>query len=355
MIGYLLALFPIYIFIYLPVSQLLGLPSFSSSLTSSSWSSSSSGPHDDHEHSFNESFIAFEDPDIVCHEHTYTTHILSREPLVLYLEGWLAEGEIEHLLEIRSVHTLHPSNPPFPSLPPTFRSPSPPPFSLSLSLSLSLNPTNPPPFSQNQFQPSHISTGPTHFTDPLIRLSEVATLPRTPTVQCIEARARSLQGWSRQTPQSQGWTLFGSSAPTTPHAEDRESSRGGIMLERLKIQKYGPGGHYTHHFDWQGGAGTVDRVSSFMVYVDANCTGGGTGFPRLGRPGDRRWCRYIECGEEEEERGHEGVIFKPVRGNAVFWENLRADGSGYLETWHAGLPVETGTKVGLNIWSWYRF
>lgn len=134
-----------------------------------------------------------------------------------------------------------------------------------------------------------------------------------------------------------------------------EGAEEGLMLERLKIQRYGVRGHYTHHYDWQG-AGRVDRVSSFMVYVDANCTGGGTGFPRLSKPSSKHWCRFIDCGEGERRRGNtEGVIFKPVRGNAVFWENLRADGTGYIETWHAGLPVETGTKIGLNIWSWYRF
>ena len=105
MIGYILALLPLYFFIYIPVSQLLGFSS-SSSLSSSS-SSSSSSTHDHGEHSFNESFIAFEESGLVCEEHTYTTHILSREPLVLYLEGWLGEGEIRELVEIRSVSSLH--------------------------------------------------------------------------------------------------------------------------------------------------------------------------------------------------------------------------------------------------------
>jgi prolyl 4-hydroxylase len=101
MIGYLLALLPLYIFVYLPVSQLLGFP------PSSSWSSSPSSPGGhDHEYSFNESFVAFEEPGLVCPEHTYATHILSREPLVLYLEGWLSEGEIQHLLETRFVPAL---------------------------------------------------------------------------------------------------------------------------------------------------------------------------------------------------------------------------------------------------------
>lgn len=105
-----------------------------------------------------------------------------------------------------------------------------------------------------------------------------------------------------------------------------------------------------------------------MVYVDADCEGGGTDFPRIGMPeihgpkwnGMRRWCEFLECGDRDEEGEKEtgrtretiGVTFKPIKGNAVFWENLRPDGRGYEETYHAGLPVLSGSKVGLNIWSW---
>lgn len=86
-----------------------------------------------------------------------------------------------------------------------------------------------------------------------------------------------------------------------------------------------------------------------MVYVAADCAGGGTHFPRLAKPVDSAWCRFVEC-----DGAREGVVFKPVAGNAVYWENMRADGSGYAESWHAGLPVERGVKVGLNVWSWLQ-
>lgn len=98
-----------------------------------------------------------------------------------------------------------------------------------------------------------------------------------------------------------------------------------------------------------------------MVYVDADCEGGGTEFPRVRMPETRRgrWCEFLECdvsGPQKEERDRRrenvGVTFKPIKGNAVFWENIRSDGRGYAETYHAGLPVISGTKVGLNIWSW---
>jgi prolyl 4-hydroxylase len=90
-----------------------------------------------------------------------------------------------------------------------------------------------------------------------------------------------------------------------------------------------------------------------MVYLEANCTGGGTHFPRLQRPAGNEWCKFIECDVEDEEL-KDGVIFKPVAGNAVYWENMRSDGSGYPESWHAGLPVKSGSKIGLNIWSWLQ-
>lgn len=109
-----------------------------------------------------------------------------------------------------------------------------------------------------------------------------------------------------------------------------------------------------------------------MVYLEANCTGGGTHFPRLEKPRGDEWCRFIECDAQKEYNSSsvgdtkaaqegaqekilgEGIIFKPIKGNAVFWENMRSDGSGYLESWHAGLPVKSGVKTGLNVWSWYQ-
>lgn len=91
-----------------------------------------------------------------------------------------------------------------------------------------------------------------------------------------------------------------------------------------------------------------NRLTSFFVYVAAsNVTGGGTNFPILDAPRDRRWCAFVDCDEPWEN----GVTFKPVPGNAVFWQNLREDGSGDPATLHAGLPVVSGVKLGMNIWT----
>ena len=102
-----------------------------------------------------------------------------------------------------------------------------------------------------------------------------------------------------------------------------------------------------------------------MAWVDGEgIVGGGTEFPMLRSVQGREWCKFVECEEKVSEKDEEreanegdemrGVTFKVVPGNAVYWENFAVDGRGYEETWHAGLPVEKGTKVGLNIWSFGR-
>ncbi|KAJ4370527.1 hypothetical protein N0V83_005048 [Neocucurbitaria cava] len=206
------------------------------------------------------------------------------------------------------------------------------------------------------FTPATVWTAGHEHLDPTVRHSEKTLTPRDHTVQCIEERARRFQGWRPYT-----------------------------FVEKLWTQRYGVGGHYTYHYDWSTATRNSGRVSSFMVYLEANnCTGGGTHFPRLNKPVEKSWCKFIECEEDEDQAAAEqssssssmaggggssaekkkaqqqqqlleqGVIFKPVKGNAVFWENMRSDGSGYLESWHAGLPVKSGSKIGLNIWSWFQ-
>lgn len=171
-------------------------------------------------------------------------------------------------------------------------------------------------FSEPQLTIRSRSTGSETSIQKDIRFSEVALIDRDDVVRCIEHRARDFQGWRPE-----------------------------IHIERLRTQKYGVGGHYNHHYDWSGASRKADRVSTFMVYVDADCEGGGTEFPRLKMPDTQkgRWCEFLECGEDDDESSeHEatnnrtGITFKPVKGNAVFWENLRPNGRGYEETWHAG-------------------
>jgi len=89
-----------------------------------------------------------------------------------------------------------------------------------------------------------------------------------------------------------------------------------------------------------------------LAYIDVlpSTTGGGTNFPLLNAPlGSRgdRWCEFVDCDTPYES----GVTFRPLPGNAIFWRNLNEDGSGDERTLHAGLPVTSGGKVGMNIWT----
>ncbi|KAK3896861.1 prolyl 4-hydroxylase subunit alpha-3 [Staphylotrichum tortipilum] len=292
MITYLLALLPVLFFFADPLSQL--------------FSSSCERPVPPLRRlprpRLNTDLVALEADNYTCDPHAYQVHVYSRAPLVLYVENFLSVEERKHLLEI----------------------------------------------SEPLYTPSTITHngGDSTSHTPSIRNSEVALIPRTTLVRCIEDRARALQGWQRE-----------------------------VWIERLRVQRYRAGGHYAHHFDWSSGRGGWGRVGSFMVWVEdqeeggdgERLEGGGTEFPRLRGAREGRWCEFVECpgqGEGEGEggdggegggdgEGKKGVVFKVMPGNAVYWENFMADGTGrgYDETWHAGLPVTKGVKVGLNIWS----
>ncbi|KAK4554970.1 hypothetical protein LTR86_008118 [Recurvomyces mirabilis] len=178
-----------------------------------------------------------------------------------------------------------------------------------------------PAHNQDKWRTSTIFNGGVETADDKVRKSEKALIDRDETVQCIEQRALAFQGWPAET-----------------------------FIERLWTQRYNVTGHYAYHYDWATASKISRRVSTFMVYLAADCEGGGTHFPKIPRPKDARWCEFVDCSPEAEE----GVAFKPRKGAAVFWSNFDAAGRGYKETIHAGLPVTSGTKIGLNIWSWYQ-
>jgi prolyl 4-hydroxylase len=147
-------------------------------------------------------------------------------------------------------------------------------------------------------------------------------------VECIEQRALSLQGLG-----------------ISPS-----------RLEPIQLVKYAPTQSYHFHTDWftdeQHASASLggNRVSSIFAYVQADgVSGGGTNFPFL-EPKRAEWCKFVDCDEEYEA----GVTFKPVEGNAVFWENMVDLGDGIRRgderVLHAGLPVVSGEKVGMNIW-----
>lgn len=124
-------------------------------------------------------------------------------------------------------------------------------------------------------------------------------------------------------------------------------------IETFQLVKYEKTQMYLHHTDWFMDEVTLtslggNRVSSFFGVVKAHSvTGGGTNFPALEAPRDERWCRFIDCDQPYKS----GVTFRPIEGNLVYWRNLLESGEGDWRTLHAGLPVVTGEKVGINIWT----
>ncbi|PMD44530.1 2OG-Fe(II) oxygenase superfamily protein [Hyaloscypha variabilis F] len=158
------------------------------------------------------------------------------------------------------------------------------------------------------------------------RTSQSTSVARDPIVRCIESRALLFQGFD------------------IPRSH----------LEPLQLVQYGNDERYHLHTDWFTAPERMtpdvggNRLTSFFVYVAArNLTGGGTNFPILDAPHDERWCEFLDCDEPWDN----GVTFRPVPGNAVFWQNLMEDGSGDAATIHAGLPVTSGYKLGMNIWT----
>jgi prolyl 4-hydroxylase len=122
----------------------------------------------------------------------------------------------------------------------------------------------------------------------------------------------------------------------------------------IVVQNYGIAGQYRDHYDWFDDRHAVggNIASTFFVYIHANSTGGGTNFARLTPPStleeEERWCEFIDCDRPLDE----GVTFKPILGNAIYWENLHEDDSGHVRTLHAGMPVTSGNKMGMNMWTW---
>lgn len=125
-----------------------------------------------------------------------------------------------------------------------------------------------------------------------------------------------------------------------------------------QLVKYAPGQKYDLHTDFwpehqvinDGSGRLFNRVASFFVFLRANCTGGYTHFPGVDVAGNDERMETWYGGKVEKGENGKGVKFKPIQGNAIFWVNLNEKGQGDRRVVHAGLPVEEGEKIGLNIW-----
>ncbi|GJC91496.1 2OG-Fe(II)oxygenase [Colletotrichum higginsianum IMI 349063] len=215
-----------------------------------------------------------------------TTTIVSFDPLIIYLEDFLSASEVKYLKQI----------------------------------------------AQEKYVPSKVvdennkKLDKTSFT----RRSSSAFLPRQDdVVKSVIARAARFQGF----------------APTN-------------HFENIQATKYVSGQEYMPHYDVfsakpslygkeDGSENATERLSTMFVILEDSCgTHCGTQFPQIAidwASEDPRWCEFVDCAEKR-------LTFPPRAGNAIFWKNLREDGSLHEDTLHAGLPLQHGAKIGLNIW-----
>ncbi|KAF2679300.1 hypothetical protein K458DRAFT_408161 [Lentithecium fluviatile CBS 122367] len=272
-----------------------------------------------------------EDPALLeaCRKHTSTTEIISLDPLLVYINNFTSAAEAEALIKLGYATTLPSSHsssiqhpPPFATLPPTL--------------------FNPPPHSSPDFAPSFISRSHGPNTKVTGRTSESAPLELDhPLVSCILTRARRFMG-----------------STLLPHEP----------FSIPQLVRYHPTQRYDLHTDFwpthqimKDGSGRLfNRPASFFVFLRDNCTEGETYFPLVdvldgedGRGGDLEGLfggKVLRGGREGVQGEEGGVKFRPIRGNAVFWVNIDGEGVGDRRVVHAGLPVGSGEKIGLNLW-----
>lgn len=166
-----------------------------------------------------------------------------------------------------------------------------------------------------------------------IRSSQSARVPRSDAVaSCLEQRMKSILG-------------------NVQHAE----------TEPVQIVKYEVGEKYRVHVDWfytpqnrttksKNETRQWNRLASIFAYLEDDCTGGETHFPEL-----NPISTTMDFHKFRLEDTGKGLYVKPRRGSAILWNNLHANGSGDLRVAHAGLPVLSGRKIGMNIWSKFFF
>ncbi|KAF4495391.1 Prolyl 4-hydroxylase, alpha subunit [Fusarium agapanthi] len=164
----------------------------------------------------------------------------------------------------------------------------------------------------DNFEVSRIWTDEVGYVDTSVRDSQSADLPSDHISRRIRRRARSFMGWRNNN----------------------------TYIQPLRAQKYNFNGFYNFHYNWiehdQRYPG--NRMTTIMVYLEADCEGGGTNFPKVSPPRDSRCCDVTACEGDVEYDEYPGTTFKPVVGSAIDWESFHPNGTGHRDTQHARLP-----------------
>ncbi|KAM3517241.1 hypothetical protein NHJ13051_009161 [Beauveria bassiana] len=187
---------------------------------------------------------------------------------------------------------------------------------------------------ENIYKPSEVASHSGIIVNTTVRSSESAFLPEDDVVcNCLISRMKSLLG-------------------NVQHEH----------VESLQMVKYAAGGdRYRLHTDWSVAAkNNTDeasgkprqsrRLGTIFVYLEDSCTGGETYFPLLTGVSDGADGEKFAVAKQGG-----GLLVRPKRGNGVFWNNIHSNGTGDDRVVHAGLPIKSGVKIGLNMWSTYYF
>ncbi|KAK1975142.1 hypothetical protein LZ30DRAFT_639137 [Colletotrichum cereale] len=221
------------------------------------------------------------------HEPQLQTIIVSYDPLIIYLENFLSPKETNYLRNL----------------------------------------------AEGNYHRSQVTDGNGINTESAGRTSSTAVLPRSDAVVLsVISRAARFQGF----------------LPTS-------------NFENLQATSYTTGGEFAPHYDLlstkaahNGNKSSevkpaeTERITTIFAILDDSCEEKcGTEFSRIRvnwGAEDKEWCKYVDCDAER-------LTIRPKAGNAIFWKNLRENGSLHENSLHAGLPLFKGTKVGINIWA----
>ncbi|KAM3504124.1 hypothetical protein MY11210_008476 [Beauveria gryllotalpidicola] len=128
--------------------------------------------------------------------------------------------------------------------------------------------------------------------------------------------------------------------------------------EQLQLVRYGVGEEFVLHNDWLdnprhardpgGTERAYNRLASLFVYLEDDCVGGETYFPQVVSAAPT-----ADGTKFSRTSNGEGLLVKPRRGNGVFWNTARMNGTGDERMYHSSLPVESGVKTGMNLFGLY--
>ncbi|PVH76758.1 hypothetical protein DL98DRAFT_282957 [Cadophora sp. DSE1049] len=257
-----------------------------------------------------------------CRPHTYTTEIVSVDPLLIYINEFLSSEEADLLVALGT-----------PSL----------------------------ASSEIYISGQKVASK--------TRTSRSGGLPpSSPLVSCILTRALSFLGLAIPSPPSP--------PPSSQNPISNQNPNPLSLFGTPQIVQYGPGEHFSTHHDWYdrpqllrdgsmdhvgGGRWWFNRWGSFFVYLDEEAEGGETWFPHIEARSQSLMPTSSTLKEGEEKDGGEkkwernteegrGTNFLPRKGNALFWVNLHGNGTGDERVVHAGREVKGGRKTAMNLW-----